>query len=264
MKRTLIQPNTESFPASFRPLLEGIPVWDSSCSPAARVWFIDREGGLYLKSAPKGSLKREAELTRFFHSKGLGAEVLAYESGERDWLLTVRIPGEDCIHPDHLADPRRLCDTLAEALRRLHGTDPTGCPVPDRTAEYLAAAEENYRAGHFDLHLFSERWARWRFSSAEEAWRAVEEYGPLLRADTLIHGDYCLPNIMLDGWKLSGFLDLDTGGVGDRHVDLFWATWSLQFNLGTDAWRARFLDAYGREAVSEELLRGVAAVEIFG
>ncbi len=51
--------------------------------------------------------------------------------------------------------------------------------------------------------------------------------------------------------------------MGDRHVDLFWGVWSLQFNLKTDAYRERFLDAYGREKVQPELLRIVAAAEVF-
>ena len=74
MKRTLITPDLARFPADFRPLMEGTPLYDSSCSPEARVIYIDRDGGYYLKSAPSGSLKREAELTRFFHEKGLATE----------------------------------------------------------------------------------------------------------------------------------------------------------------------------------------------
>jgi kanamycin kinase len=52
--------------------------------------------------------------------------------------------------------------------------------------------------------------------------------------------------------------------VGDRHVDLFWATWSLNFNLKTDAYRNRFLDVYGRQDINEDLFPVVAAVEVFG
>ena len=69
---------------------------------------------------------------------------------------------------------------------------------------------------------------------------------------------------MLDNWRFSGFIDLDHGGVGDRHVDLFWGIWSLWYNLKSHRYRERFLDAYGREAVSLELLRTVAAFEVFG
>ena len=260
MKRTPITIDPQAFPAVFGPLLEGAAVYDSSCSQAARVYFIDREGGLYLKRAAKGSLRREALLTGFFHEKGLGTRVLAYESLDCDWLLTERIRGEDCTHEAYMAEPKRLCDVTAQILRQLHEVDVAGCPVADRTAEYLTQARENFAAGHFDKALFPDNWG---YASAEEAWQVLEEGGSHLRADTLLHGDYCLPNIMLRDWQFSGLIDLDSGGVGDRHVDLFWGTWSLQFNLKTDAYRERFLDAYGREKVQPELLRVVAAAEVF-
>ncbi len=261
MERRKIDLNSDEFPGFVRPLLNGTPVYDSSCSPMARVWFLDRDEGYYLKCAAKGTLRSEAELTRFFHKKGLSARVCAYESLERDWLLTTRVPGEDCVHPDYLADPKRLCDTTAELLRWLHGQDVSGCPVVDRTVEYLETAERNRRAGAYDLRLFSQRWS---YPSPEAAWQVVKERGHELKTDTLIHGDYCLPNIMLDNWGFSGFLDLDTGGVGDRHVDLFWGAWTLQFNLKTDAYEKRFWDAYGREYVDESLFPVIAAIEVFG
>ena len=86
-----------------------------------------------------------------------------------------------------------------------------------------------------------------------------------LRSDTLIHGDYCLPNIMLnDDFSLSGFIDLGAGGVSDRHIDLFWGAWTLGFNLGTDEYRSTFFDAYGRDRVDEDIIRVIGAAEVFG
>ena len=64
--------------------------------------------------------------------------------------------------------------------------------------------------------------------------------------------------------RFSGFIDLDTAGVGDRHVDLFWATWTLLFNLKTDQYRDRFIDAYGCNRVNADMLRVIAAIEVFG
>lgn len=261
MQKTPVMVDPAAFPDRFRPLLQGAKVYDSSCSRAAKVYFIDRAGGLYLKTAGKGTLAREAEMTAFFHGKGLAARVLAYESLAADWLLTERIPGEDCIYPDYLADPKRLCDTTAQLLRMLHEQDPVGCPVPDRTAEYLQTARQNYARGTYDRSQFPDSFG---YASAEAAWQVVEESAQLLQADTLLHGDYCLPNILLDNWRFSGFIDLDSGGVGDRHVDLFWGIWTLQFNLKTDRYTERFLDAYGRDRVDARLLHTVAAVEVFG
>ena len=261
MKRTLITPDLSGYPRAFHSLMEGAAVYDSSCSPEARVIFIDRDGGYYLKSAPKGTLEREASLDRYFHQKGLGAEVLEYLSDEKDWLLTARVEGEDCTHATYLEDPKRLCDLLAERLRMLHELDFSDCPVKDRMGEYLATVERNYRNGCYDTDLFPDNWG---YASAEEAWNVVEKHRHLFQNDTLLHGDYCLPNIMLRDWKFSGFIDLGNGGVGDRHVDLFWGAWTLNFNLGTDQYRDRFLDAYGRDRVQEEMLRLVAAAEVFG
>ena len=264
MKRTLLTIDTNDFPAEYRSLLTGAEVYDSSCSPAARVYFIDRDGGYYLKTQPvaKGSLRAEAEKTRFFFEKELGAEVLSYATyGDSDWLLTRRVMGEDCTHADYLSAPARLAGLLGELLRGLHELSAEGHPAPDYLDKYLALAESNYRTGNFDPAHFPDNFG---YTSAEEAWNTLCEGRHLLKADTLIHGDYCLPNIMLNGWQFSGFIDLGNSGVADRHIDLFWGAWTLGFNLHTDMYRGRFFDAYGRDKVDEDLIRVVAAAEVFG
>lgn len=261
MNRTPILPDLNKFPAEFHRYFSGAKVYDSSCSSQARVYYLDKDEGYYLKSATKGTLEREAALTAYFHGKQLAAEMLAYTSGEQDWLLTRRLPGEDCICSAYLGDPKRLCDTCAELLRTLHEQDHRDCPVPNLTAERLVGAEKHYRRRQYDPSLFPDNWG---YNSPEEAWDVIEKNTRYLNTDTLLHGDYCLPNILLDDWRFSGFIDLGGGGVGDRHFDLFWGIWSLGFNLKTDAFRQRFLDAYGREQVNEETLRLIAAIEVFG
>lgn len=261
MKRTPIEIDISAYPREFHPILSGADVYDSSSSKLAKVIFIDKDGGYYLKSAEKDSLKKDAELADYFHRKGLTSSVLGYLSEERDWLLTERVHGEDCTHTQYLEDPKRLCDTTAELLRMLHGIDHGDCPVQDKTARYLASARDNYLNARYDTSLFPDNWG---YDSADEAWQVLQKYGHLLKSDTLLHGDYCLPNIMLDDWRFSGFIDLGHGGVGDRHIDLFWGVWSLGFNLKTDRYSERFLDAYGRDAVDRDMLRVVAAAEVFG
>jgi len=200
-------------------------------------------------------------MTRYFHGKGLSANVLEYISDERDWLLTEKICGDDCTASKYLEQPERLCDTLAERLALHHSMDCADCPIPDHTKQYLETAGRNYREDKFDKSSFPDSWG---YASAEEAWKVVETYGYLLQIKTLLHGDYCLPNILLDDWKFSGFIDLGNGGVGDRHVDIFWAVWSLSYNLKTEKYRQRFFDVYGRNKIDEDMLRVVAAVKVFG
>ena len=237
-------------------------MYDSSCSPEARVYFIEKDMGAYLKSSALGTLKREAEMTEYFHKKGIGAEVLYYGSdGERDWLMTSRVRGEDLTDALYLSDPKRLSEILGQKLRELHESDFSGCPVQNRTKEYLSLAEENYRTGNYDKSAFPDSFG---YRSADEAYRVLTEGKKLLRNDTLIHGDYCLPNVMLDNWRFTGFIDLGNGGVGDRHIDLFWGAWTLWFNLKTNAYRNRFFDAYGRDKIEQDTLKIVAAAEVFG
>ena len=89
MKKTLITPDLSEFPSEFHSLFTG-KIFDSSCSPEARVYYI-ADKHLYLKKSPLGTLKTEAEMTSYFGSIGLGAEVLSYISDEHDWLLTSEV-----------------------------------------------------------------------------------------------------------------------------------------------------------------------------
>ena len=129
----------------------------------------------------------------------------------------------------------------------------------NRTEEYLNTVERTYQEKK--VRRSPERKG---FLSVEEAYQEVQRNGRYLKTDTLLHGDYCLPNIMLNQWNFSAFIDVDNGGVGDRHIDLYWALWSLNYNLKTDKYRQRFLDAYGRDKVNEDTLRLIAAAEVFG
>ena len=261
MKRNRVACCPELFPEELRSFVGGFSLYDSSCSQDARVWLLEGKERFFLKSAAAGTLKTEADMTRYFHRKRLGAEVIRYLSAEQDWLLTRAVPGEDCTFPKYLEDPKRLCDTTTSLLRQLHEESYAGCPVTNRCETYLATAAENRKRGFCDLDLFPAQ--AWGFSSSEEAWDIVAANSKYLKNDTLIHGDYCLPNILLDDWKFSGFIDVGRGGVGDRHFDIFWGAWTLYFNLKTNAYESRFLDAYGRDAIEPELLRTVAALETF-
>ena len=223
MNRTPVS-SIPNLPESLQDFVREGQLFDSSCSRDARVWFADHAGGLYIKNAPGGSLRAEADMNDFFFRRRLGPEVLAYLPGERDWMVTRAIPGEDCLNREYLSDPKRLSALLGELLRQLHETDSADCPIPDRNERYLAELSHPLPCPG------------------------------LLTSRVLIHGDYCLPNILLRDWAFSGFIDLGHGGIGDRHLDLYWGCWSILYNLKEDRWCSRFLDAYGREEVVVEKL----------
>jgi kanamycin kinase len=68
--------------------------------------------------------------------------------------------------------------------------------------------------------------------------------GPTGEGDeVLVHGDYCLPNVLLDGDRFR-YLDVGEAGVGDRYIDVVAAIWSLRHNYGRGS-VAALLDGYG-------------------
>ena len=256
-----IKVDISAYPDEFRPLLSGANIYDSSCSPEARVIFIDKDSGYFLKSAPKTVLEREAVMMQYFHNKGLSPKILSYITEQQDWMLTEKISGEDGISAKHLEQPERLCDLFAERLLMLHQLDFSDCPMQNHTAWLIDTARRNMCTGNYDKSNFPDSFG---YKSPEEAWAVVESQSRFLQNNTLIHGDYCLPNILLDNWQFSGFIDVGHGGVGDRHLDIFWGIWTLFWNLRTNNYRQRFIDAYGRNKVDEDMLRVVGAIEVFG
>lgn len=255
MRKTEVSINIHEFPSRLHWLFRDARVFDSSCSSGAQVLYVDK--GYYLKIDEKGRLADETARTRFFAGLGLGVEVADYISGDRDYLLTKKADGADMTH--HLSDPRRLCRILAEALRSLHSHPAEGISLSPRQQRYLDSAETG--EGDYDESVLMKRFP---VTSGAEARQIMHRNGHRLKADTLIHVDACLPNIILKDGKFSSFIDFSLAGIGDRHIDIYWALWSLQFNLGTEDYTDWFLDCYGRESVDMETLKTVAAFELFG
>ncbi len=222
MQKTEIQINTKDFPDRIQYIFENARVYDSSSHPSNTVLYSD--SGYYIKTAERGSLAEEAERARLFEMHGIGADVVSYISEDKDFLVTREARGEDCTH--YLDDPERLCGVLAEAMRFLHSRPVDCVPVSPCMELYLKSPQSS-----------------------------------LFRQDVFIHGDFCLPNVILDNWKLSAFIDFGLSGAGDRHIDIYWALWSLAYNLKTDKYTDCFLELYGKENYDRDILKIVSEIE---
>ena len=187
----------------------------------------------YLKIAPRGTLERAAVMQDYFARKGFSLPVIAYDSdGASDYLLTAAAPGRAAV--DLLDRPEWMAGRLGEIVRALHEADAADCPLADVNERAIALCERNPA-------------------------RTLPAEAALLRKDALVHGDCCLPNVFFSG-QSACFIDLGDAGVGDRHFDLYWAQWSLEYNLGTGAYGERMFDAYGRDAIDKVRLSACAAL----
>lgn len=68
--------------------------------------------------------------------------------------------------------------------------------------------------------------------------------------NVLIHGDYCLPNVLVRDGKFSALVDVGRSGLGNPEDDLAAGVWTLQYNFGKGFARP-FLDAYGWPPMTE-------------
>ena len=74
---------------------------------------------------------------------------------------------------------------------------------------------------------------------------------PFGDGSVLIHGDFCLPNVLVESGRLAGIVDVGRSGLGDPHVDLGAAIWTLQYNFKV-GYARDFLDAYEAEPMSDQ------------
>ena len=78
-------------------------------------------------------------------------------------------------------------------------------------------------------------------------------FGTKKRGNVLIHGDYCLPNVLVEDGRLSGLVDVGGSELGSPEKDLAAGVWTLQYNYGRGFART-FLDAYGWPPMSDEAI----------
>ncbi len=89
-----------------------------------------------------------------------------------------------------------------------------------------------------------------RHLSYAAALAELDRLRPGIEDLVVCHGDYCLPNVMISGGEVAGFVDLGELCVADRWRDLAVATWSVTWNLGP-GFEDLFLASYGIERNEE-------------
>ena len=210
----------------------------------------------YLKVEPRrphGELLAEAERLRWLQGR-LPVPALRYDGADerQSYMLTSEVPGNDASDERWLADPAHIVALLAEGLQLIHCQPIAGCPFDQRLHTELARAAANVAAGAVDASDFDEERVGRSAASLLDELHATRPSDEEL---VLIHGDCCFPNVVIDGWALSGFIDLGRCGVADRYHDLAQAERSVRRNLG-ERWVAPFFAAYGigvRRAVLRRL-----------
>lgn len=210
---------------------------------------------LFVKLAPAGhvpSLAEEAERMRWARSYLPVPAVVECDTEDAvDWLVTSALPGRDATHPDLVRAPDELAGILGRGLRAFHDGAPVdACPFDFRVEAALRHVRSRLEAGRIDpARDFHDEFAH---LTAVAAVALLESTRPDSEDLVVCHGDYCLPNLLVEDGCATGFVDLGELGVADRWWDLAVATWSLTWNLGS-GYEESFLAAYGATVDPERM-----------
>ncbi len=209
----------------------------------------------YLKIIPRKlmqSVESEVVLLRWLNGKLPVPEVLLHISdSEYEYLLMSEIKGI-CSYEHSLgSDIPEVVRLLAKGLRMIHRIDIRDCPIEQRLDMKIKKAEYRMMNGLVDENNFDDVH---QGKKAADLYKELMDTRPCNEDLVLTHGDYCLPNILIDNWDISGFIDWGRGGVSDRYQDLALASRSLVYNFGA-RWVPLLFEEYGIEEIDYSKIR---------
>ncbi len=216
----------------------------------AAVWHgvLPAGDAIYLKIADREPMMREVraevERLRWLAGKLPVPRVLGYaEDHGKHALLLSTVPGSMTCDEQALQRPDAVVRALAAGLRLIHALPIATCPFDERDAVKLARAHAYIAAGWCDPDDLD---ADHQGLSWDELVQTIAATLPTTSDLVFTHGDYCLPNVLIDvtTFAVTGFIDWGRAGIADRAQDLALAARSIAFNLGA-AWVAPFFMAYG-------------------
>ena len=183
----------------------------------------------------KVSVKNDdtVKMMRWLEGKVPVPKVIAYEKDEAaglQYLLMSKVPGIMSCDDYYMSRPKELCQYLAQALKLLWSVDISECPRRITLDDEFKEARYRVENNLIDVDdAEPETYGPDGFENPSALLEWLEANRPTFEP-VLSHGDFCLPNIFIDGNKLGGFIDLGDTGVADKWCDIALCYRSLKHN----------------------------------
>jgi kanamycin kinase len=157
-------------------------------------------------------------------------------------LVTEGLAGRDATDPAWRADVPGLITALGTGLSAFHdAVEEEWCPFRFDVARALHHVAHRVEIGAIDPGGFHEVH---RYLTPAAALSRLEATAPGSEDLVVCHGDYCPPNALLTGGRVTGYVDLGELGVADRWWDIAVGAWSVGWNFGKEN-EALFYETYG-------------------
>jgi len=218
------------------------------CSSAAVYRF---DNGLYLKTVVRsiedevfGTLEGEARRLEALKERVPVPQLrLFVQDNSRDYLLMTELVGEHAAAKVTHGEVSGAVAAVAAGCRLFHHAEVQGFPIVEDVSTLLEQAKRRVELGLVDTaDLDEERVGRSPEDLLEELFRVA----PAGNDAVLTHGDLCLPNVIVHGSELVGFVDVGRAAVSDRWRDLALCMRSVEANWGRK-WCSELLRLCGVE-----------------
>lgn len=250
--------NVDDLPADLQALLVGASFQSVSNGLSGTLVFriVWSDGSACFLKIADAAWQREELLAEKEHLEWLQGrlpvpQVYAFSADEkRSFLLLSEIAGLESCDTSFERDVPTIVRLLAEGLRLIHGVEIASCPFDRRLDYAIALAKRRVEAGLVDEADFDEQRREMR---ANELFETLIKSRPAVEDVVFTHGDYCLPNILIEPLplRIAGFIDWGRAGIADRYQDLALAARSLTYNFGT-GWEPLLWEVYGLQTVDVE------------
>jgi aminoglycoside phosphotransferase len=194
------------------------------------------------------SLAAEADRLRWLAAQGIPTpEVLDVDADDQfAWLVTTAVRGRTAADLWPEGERGLVIDALADIALALHALPIGACPFDRSLAVTVPEALHAAASDVVDLKDLDDERSGW---TTEQLVDVLTQTRPTSADLVVCHGDFCLPNVLLDTatHEVTGLIDVGRAGIADRHQDLALMTRSIRHEMNGhfgDADADRFLHRY--------------------
>ncbi len=195
-------------------------VWDSDYSDNYRFTRSESEPVYYLKRLKRASrydVNREKQVLSWLQGRLPVAQVVGSVLDEKyHYLLMTALEGTPAHKLVRQYSAEAMITKMVEAMLMLHNIPVQSCPFDETLQAKLRNIRLSLDNGYLRKDIYNSKTKR----KAEADLRYLIENIPAEEDLVFTHGDFCLPNFLLSGHKITGIVDLGDAGKADRYMDI--------------------------------------------
>lgn len=218
-------------PDQIRTAIEGRAYEKNNIGMSGSQVFLFEDMVLKIQNVSKET-ENEVRVCKWLRGKLPVPEIIEYTVVEdRAYCLMTRIRGKMLCEDVYMNDPELLLGLVTQAMKLLWSVDIRECPCDNSLDIQLEMARYQVENDLVQIeNAEPETFGKNGFGSPAELFCWLEDHR---HEEELVfsHGDFCLPNVLADGDKVTGFIDLGRMGIADRWRDIAICDRSLRHNF---------------------------------